>query len=134
MTNNTTLIGCLSSKECVDVMSQEGTSPLMESIVHSKYNIVKILLELGADPLVKNNFGINSYVFAYWIGNQRIKRLLPETDYDVKIHIDKLKEMSSKNSDNATILFLGNKRKNIVPESRSTLGSRMDKYINLSQR
>jgi ankyrin repeat protein/uncharacterized protein YegL len=124
-------IGCLSKKDAVDIFGQDGKTPLMEAIIHSTHNIVKVLLELGADPLRTNLQGINSYVWSEWIGNIKIKQLMQNSPTTmIHDYIQRLK-LASSNVQNATMLYLASKpSKNVQLFTIETgIYKRMDDFI-----
>lgn len=127
-------VGCLSQKDAIDVVDHDGSTPLLVAIIHSNYNVVKLFLNLGADPTIGNMFGVNSYVWANHIRNPRIKKLLPpmsnsgvENDYKecmARLHA---------HPKEAHILFLGPSAtncENMGPAVTSGISSRMETFIN----
>src|SRR5439155_1401028 len=74
--NYTGVLGCLSKSNAIDIKGQNGKTPLMEAIIHSSYNIIKILLQLGANPYYGNTQSINSFVWSDWIGNPKKNKLI----------------------------------------------------------
>jgi len=120
--------GVVSSSEIVDTKGPDGKTPLMEAIIHSNYDLVKVLLQLGADLNHQNNVGLNSHFWSQWIGNQRIKQLL-NNSADVSIYIDRLKKLSTQDSQFAYVLYLGSKP-NMVESIQKSIGLRMSTYIN----
>lgn len=48
----------------IDAASPNGTTPLMMAAMYSTPSSVKLLLEAGADPLLKNSLGLNAMDFA----------------------------------------------------------------------
>lgn len=73
------MCGLLSTKKCVNIIDFDGSTLLMQAILYAKVNMVKLLLELGANPFICNNFGINAVVYAKWNKNVAINKLLQET-------------------------------------------------------
>jgi ankyrin repeat protein len=49
----------------VDAESPNGTTPLMMAAMYGTPSAVKLLLEAGADPLLKNQLGLTAIDFAY---------------------------------------------------------------------
>jgi len=125
-------LGCLSTKNAIDVIDHDGSTPLMEAIIHSNYRVIKVLLNLGADPTIKNSHGLNSYVWAQWINNPRIIKLLP-TNSQLKIKVNqciaRLKKACELSSHNASILFLANKPKDLRTLVSSGINSRMEELV-----
>jgi uncharacterized protein len=62
---NVTLIGALLEKHAyIDAESPNGTTPLMMAAMYGTPSAVKLLLEEGADPLLKNQIGMTAIDFA----------------------------------------------------------------------
>lgn len=85
--------GVLSKADCINVYDSTNTTPMMYAIVNSNYNMVKLFLELGADPLINNSFGLNSIFYCKWINNKRITELLREYPLN-EIHYSRVNELS----------------------------------------
>jgi ankyrin repeat protein len=49
----------------IDASSPNGSTPLMMAAMYGTPSAVKLLLESGADPLIKNNLGLTAIDFAY---------------------------------------------------------------------
>lgn len=49
----------------IDAASPNGTTPLMMAALYGTDSAVKLLLEAGADPLLKNSQGLSALDFAY---------------------------------------------------------------------
>lgn len=133
ITKHIGLFGCLSKKDCIDLVGNLGKTPLIEAIIHSNYNVVNLFLELGANPLLKNIHGINGIVWAEITGNIRIKKKLFEycKEEDISFYVENLKKHLK--NDNRALLYIGTKpsidilSKNI---ETSTIGLRMEMYLN----
>lgn len=56
-----------------------GNSPLMEAadMFDDDDTIIKLLLESGADPYQKNNYGVSVYKLLEMPGNESIRHLFP---------------------------------------------------------
>lgn len=54
----------------IDAASPNGTTPLMMAAHYSDASAVKLLLEAGADPTLKNHQGLTAMDFAYRGGHQ----------------------------------------------------------------
>jgi hypothetical protein len=97
----------------MDVAGVDGKSPLMEAVIHSNYDSVKLFLDFKANPTIENTFGLNSYVWAYHINNPRIKKLLGEPSQqimqNVARYLDRLKNSSNKSAHDLMVLFVGAK-------------------------
>jgi uncharacterized protein len=62
---NVALIGALLEKHAyIDAESPNGTTPLMMAAMYGTPSAVKLLLEEGADPLLKNQLGMTAIDFA----------------------------------------------------------------------
>jgi hypothetical protein len=54
----------------------DGTStPLVTATIFANFNMARVLVQLGADPLKPDSFGLNSVFWAAWIRNRRIEKL-----------------------------------------------------------
>jgi ankyrin repeat protein len=49
----------------IDASSPNGSTPLMMAALYGTASAVKLLLEAGADPLIKNDLGLTAIDFAY---------------------------------------------------------------------
>ena len=54
----------------IDAESPNGTTPLMMAAHYGSPAAVKLLLEAGADPALKNQLGLTAIDFAYRAGRQ----------------------------------------------------------------
>jgi uncharacterized protein len=54
----------------IDAESPNGTTPLMMASQYGSATAVKLLLEEGADPTLKNKLGLNAIDFAYRVGRK----------------------------------------------------------------
>lgn len=125
------LFGCLDKKECIDLMGCLGKIPLMEAVIHSNYNIVKLFLEMGSDPLLKNIHGINSIIWSEITGNIKIKKLFEHYNENVSFYVENLKKYIK--NDNRALMYIGIKPSNKILANNiitSTIGSRMETYLN----
>jgi len=126
------VIGCLSKSQCVNVRGHLDKTPLMEAVIYSNFNVIKVLLEINADPNLENIHKINSLAFMEWINNPKIKKLFGNYQ-DVSHNMLNLKN-SVKNQFDKLVLYLGNKpSREILMNNNmvSTVGKRMDNFINL---
>lgn len=60
----------------IDAASPNGTTPLMMAAMYSTPSTVKLLLESGADPLLKNALGLNAMDFARRAKNAESEELV----------------------------------------------------------
>lgn len=132
--NHSGAIGCLSTKDAVDIIGQDGKTPLMEAIIHSTTNVIQTLLTLGADPTKTNLHGINSFVWSEWINNTKVKTLLQNfNNNDVSTFVQRLKSASTQNTQNAMTLYLASKPKILQAKSSSEESGiyvRMNNFVN----
>lgn len=85
------IFGCLNRKDCVNLIGRLGKTPLMEAVICFNYNIVKLFLDIGSDPLIKNIYGINSIVWCEITRNIRIKKLFEYHHEDISFYTENLK-------------------------------------------
>ena len=126
-------LGCLTSGQAVDIVSPNGNTPLMEAVIHSSYDVVKTLRELGASADIANLHSISCRVWAHWIGNPRIKQLIGgELTPTENVCLQRLNTAKARSSHDAMILYLGSRPAQIVSMETlpNNLGERMDDYIN----
>lgn len=129
--NHTGALGCLSKSKSVDIIAPDGKTPLMQAIIHSNFEVVKVLLQLGSDPYHKNLNGINSFVWAQWTGNNRIIKLLPTSPPDTIEYINRLKQASTADLQNSMILYLSTKPKDLIRMTMDTaIYARMNDFVN----
>ena len=98
--NHVSIEGFIEPKEMLDIKDHDGSTPLMQAIIHSNVNIVQTLLELKCDINVINSYGNNCLLFANWIKNknQKILRLF---EHDLKSRVVHTSHIYS-----STVLFL----------------------------
>ena len=65
-----------------DVVSASGSSPLIEASLHCHVEVVRLLLEAGADKDLTNNDGISALMRASLCGHVEVVRLLLEAGAD----------------------------------------------------
>jgi uncharacterized protein len=125
--------GCLNSCSIVNFQTTSGTTALTEAIIHSNYNIAQLMMQLGANPTIRNFHGNSPYVWAKWINNPRIIKLLPadqESEKDVDDAIKRLRK-TQKNSINSQIIFLVDVPKQLETLKASGIEYRMVEYLNV---
>lgn len=126
---NTRVSGFLTATAAIDPVGIDGSTPLMQAVMHSNFNIVQTLLKLGADPNKANYSGVNSFFWARWLRNPRVLKLVeqvPEQDRDNTLaQIERVK-----NAD-APALFLIDKPAKTVAFNVSELNKRMGSFINV---
>ena len=152
--NYTGALGCLSTNNAVDVLSSDGKTPLLEAVIYSSIKLVKTLLKLGADPLLTDKFGLNSYTWAEWIGNKEIKQILlplalspslrgdlPKSQTVLSTNnvmvepLDRLKTVA-KDMKNGMVIYMANRppvNLDISMNEISNISDKMNKFINITQ-
>ena len=54
-------------------------TPLMKSVLFSNYKVAQVLTKLGANPLIKNQFGIDCFILCKWMNDFRILKLIEDS-------------------------------------------------------
>ena len=54
----------LDSHAYIDASSPNGSTPLMMAAMYGSVDVVRLLLDAGADPLIKNSVGLTAVDFA----------------------------------------------------------------------
>jgi hypothetical protein len=67
------VLGCVHPSQVLDVSAADGTTPLIQAVMHSNFAAVKVLLDAGVLPQVRSNRGLSAALYAHWISNPRIK-------------------------------------------------------------
>ena len=67
------VVGCLSPAQALDVTSVDGTTPMMQAIMHSNWPVAKLLRDIGCDCKKKNTKNVSCAMYAHWINHARIK-------------------------------------------------------------
>jgi ankyrin repeat protein len=129
------VVGCLDPSDSLDVISEDGSTPLLQSVIHGIYPLAKLFLDMGCNANIKNTHGIDSIVWGRWVKNPRINNLVyyntglnsaDSNEYEESC-LKRLKECSQ-NPLNAQLLFLPSKPsspKTLV----STIGTRMEGIV-----
>jgi ankyrin repeat protein len=120
------VVGCLTTKEVVDVQDFDGSTPLIQAVIFGRSHLIQTLIHLGADPLKCNEFNMSSLAWAQWNRNKRIESLLKCEDRptDQWIKLDQLDHASKR------LLFMGVVPKNYRSVTRSGISQRMEAFIN----
>jgi ankyrin repeat protein/uncharacterized protein YegL len=122
------VLGAISPKKSVSLQGDLGITPLVASVIGSKFNIVETLCVLDADPKVKNLHGVDVWLWAEWIGNPRIKHALPKCPHPDQVQ-EQIKILRAQK--NPFVLFLGNQPEQIIPKgSSSGISQRMSDLVN----
>lgn len=123
--------GVLSTRSCVNIQDFNGFTPLTYAVIYSNQNVAQMLVDLGADPLIKNFSNINSVLFAKWIRNPRINTMLDTETYQSMIQhqFDNLERESTKNHCHRQIMFLGDIPKNTSELTSDSIGIRMENSL-----
>lgn len=112
---HTGVIGCLTPTQAIEIQDTTGTSVLTQATIHSNYNVVKVLRELDACPFLMNAQEMTAEIWAKWINNPRIKRLIGDDMGKFKI---------------PRVLFLGQPPPYSEYPPESGLTVRMEDYVN----
>jgi len=128
------VLGCLEPKDAIEVIGNDGSTPLMQAVINSNFDLVATLLKMGADPNIRNSLGLSSFLWANWISNPRVKKVLSQyedTDPEgTQEGIERLKQARKSNPKDAFILFLGNKPKGMTILLSSGIDQRMEEFVN----
>jgi ankyrin repeat protein len=100
--------GLTRSHTAVDIVGDDGTTPFQQAVIHSNFDVVQCMCEIGANKH-------NTEFWAAFVGNPRIRKLI---GYKLDIVVQK----------NA-LLFLG--KSVYMPEVPSSIGFRMSDRINV---
>lgn len=123
--------GFLQPRDALNVTGDNGFNPLMHASINSLVQVVKIFIELGVDPNIENYSGTNSFLWAKWINNPRIKRMLSGIDSNkTKIQLERLEKASKISMQDASILFLSGRPDQVVTLQSSGIDTRMENFIN----
>lgn len=133
LVNYSGIIGFLTQCDAVDVVSSEGRTPLLESIIYSNHTIVQTLLMIGANPYYTDSKGLNAFVWANWINEKNVKSLLPISSHvhNVNDAINNLQSMAKQDVRNSMVLYLSKPptNKNFEINFDSNICDKMNKYI-----
>ena len=66
-----------------DSYSIDGATPLIFAIFYRDLGIMKYLLDNGADPYIKDDKGLNSFLWACCVGNIDVIKMLVQADPDL---------------------------------------------------
>ena len=114
----------------VNITDVFGYSPLMTAVIYSNFEVAKLLISLGADPGKVNLYKINTYVWANWVGNFKIRSLLPSNlDLSSGECLDRLKQASRLSTQDAMILYLNTKPSLAKVTTNSNLNARMNDFV-----
>jgi ankyrin repeat protein/uncharacterized protein YegL len=129
------VIGCLEPKDSLDVLASDGSTPLIQAVIHSLYGLVKLFLELGSDPYIKDSKGMTASSWCEWIKNPRIKTLFERyciSEEDQRC-TNNLNSCISQSSMNAQVLFLPSKPFKPIELQSSGIDERMENTIHSLQ-
>ena len=123
--------GCLSTKDVVDVPDFDGSTPLQHAVIFGKRDLVRVLMDKGADSTRKNRHGMNAIVWAQWLHNPRVLDLVRTEGADLdSVELDLLNATSKQNRKNAMLMFLGRPPTKYELYPRSGIDQRMDLFVN----
>ena len=126
------VVGCLDPADSLDVIADDGSTPLLQAVIHGLYPLVKLFLDMGCNPTIKNSHGVDSNVWGKWVKNPRINGLFSQlNNSDVVDNITTcLKRLAdcAKTPLYGQVLFLNTKPSN--PRTLvSTIGTRMEGIV-----
>ena len=123
--------GVLTPSQIVNIVDErDGSTPLMQSIIYSNYPIAKTLMELDADPLIKNSMGINCLFWAEYMRNPRISKLVSMVWVDDFV-MKQLKNLKKYNSvQDLECVFLGTNPPPMENFESSGIDKRMEGSFN----
>jgi ankyrin repeat protein len=136
LAQNTGVVGCLATRDVVDVVDHDGSTPLIQAVVHGKHALVRVLVPLGADPHRVNHAGMSSVAWAVWNRNRRIQTLLTSADVGndekeaVPVGVERLREAVRNHPTCSTLLFMGACPPGDCGVTHSGIVTRMDEFIN----
>jgi ankyrin repeat protein/uncharacterized protein YegL len=123
--------GCTESASSVNLIDNDGTTPLYNAILRSKFDLVELLLDLGANPNFKDQHGHNAFFWANIIKNPRIVKMLSGyDDDDIAFTEMGLERVANARKKSPRTFFLGKTPNSIVPMTNSGIGERMDDVSN----
>ncbi len=124
-------------QEILDVRDYDASTPLMQAIIYSQFNLVHTLLDLGCEANLVNAYGISSNLFAMWIKNPRIYQVLKHkmfTEHDLQ-QFERLKLAAEESPSNRNVLYLGvPPRDNRSQGNHTGLFARMQNYIQCARK
>ena len=132
LAEHTGVIGCLTTKETIDVVTYDGCTPLLQAVIHSNYFVVKTLLELGADPRIKNIHGLDCNVWAIFGKNPRIIDIVSKhyicdnEQFDTNRYVSNMETTIKEYPQHKQILFMSNKPTSWIPLVSSGIDVRME--------
>jgi hypothetical protein len=122
--------GCLTRKEVVDVRDYDGSTPLLQAVIHGNRDLVSVLTELNADPCLTNTFGMDSVMWAKWTRNQRVLNVVRPDGYNLDCEQLARLEIAKRDAENAPLLFLGRVPEKYETFSVSGIKQRMELFLN----
>jgi len=132
ITNNCIIPGVFDVSDIVEVVGTDESTPLLTAVMHSNFNVVKVLVENGAECTKTNSSGADSILWAHWINNPRIKALFADKGVPHQEKLEKLKQLKSKSIQDSMVLTLAMKPKKLVNlGSESGIAFRMDTFVKL---
>ncbi len=122
--------GCLPTARVVDVRDYDGSTPLLQAVIHGKFDMVQTLVALNASSSLQNKYSMDSWMWASWLRNRRAEKLLARDDTDtVPAPLKRLRDATKARRD-VQMLFLGRCPDNYVPRQHSGIGKRMTAFLN----
>jgi ankyrin repeat protein len=133
-------VGCLTQAEAVTVEAVDGSTPLQQAVIHTNFNVTQTLLDMGADPMRQNSYNVDCYMWANWLRNPRIKKMLPtpdeeEKEFEIESSIvemlTKMNTYAKVSIPDRMVLMMTNKPKQVATNTSSGISTRMEGYMNI---
>jgi uncharacterized protein len=121
--------GIVESKEMVDVMDFDGSTPLMVSAIYSNRKVFETLYYLGADPHHQGLFGVSAMLWVEWIKSRPMMQIVAKSGICANSHLTRAArerlEDARRIPEEAPLLFFGQPPRVMAPRQESGLGLRM---------
>jgi len=109
--DHTGVEGCCTPASAIDILGDDGTTPLTQAVIHSNFDVVQTMVDLGANIC-------QAQFWASVVNNPRIIKIVGKSDTDLSL----IRRYSN-------ILFLGRPPK-YTPSRTNTIGVRMSDLAN----
>eukprot|EP01064_Diplonema_japonicum_P025283 TRINITY_DN3645_c0_g5_i2.p1 TRINITY_DN3645_c0_g5~~TRINITY_DN3645_c0_g5_i2.p1 ORF type:complete len:1404 (+),score=371.02 TRINITY_DN3645_c0_g5_i2:56-4267(+) len=129
---NTGVVGGRTPQSCIDVKSNDGSTALAAAVINGRVNVVRTLVQMGADPSLKSCIGLDAAFWAQWNRNAKIKTLVKDvTPLLTRNAVARLEAASKMSSLAAQILYTASPPHNPPPmPPTSGIVHRMSARIN----
>lgn len=117
-------IGCVSHQDLLNSRLFDCSTPLLHSFIVSNFNVAEEFIKMGADPSIKNIFGLNCFDWVQITNNARMKKLLPNLKPDPEL-ANRLRKAKQTSTQDASLLFFSSVPKNTQPLYQTSLPFRM---------